>query len=103
MRITYFYLMKNNPDHVRPVAPDHAAHWHDLDPPAYLGGPMADRSGGLNTFEARSVEEAEQLVAGDPFIRAELLEDSWLKEWTPITGKPTGRDLQTSVARPPGR
>ena len=64
---------------------------------------IADRSGGLITFEAGSVEEAEQLVAGDPFVRAGLLEDAWLKEWTPITGKPAGRDLRTAVARPTDR
>jgi uncharacterized protein YciI len=103
MRIAYFYLMKHDPNRVRAVAPDHAAYWHDLDPPGYLGGPMGDRSGGLITFEARSVEEAEQLVAGDPFVRAGLLEDAWLKEWTPNNGKPTGRDLRTAVAGPPGR
>jgi hypothetical protein len=83
MRIAYFYLMKDDPDRVRAVAPDHAAYWHDLDPPAYLGGPLADRSGGLITFEAGSLGEAEQLVAGDPFVRADLLEDAWLKEWSP--------------------
>lgn len=87
MRIAYAYVMKDDPDRVRVVAPDHAAYWHDLDLPGYLGGPMTDRSGGLITFEVGSVEEAEQLVAGDPFARAGLLDDSWLKEWsleTPI-------------------
>jgi uncharacterized protein len=103
MRLAYFYLMKPEPDRVRVVAADHAAYWHDLDRPGYVGGPMADRSGGLISFEAESVHEAEQLVAGDPFVQAELLEDSWLKEWTPITGKPAGRDLRTAVAGPPGR
>jgi nitrile hydratase subunit beta len=34
----------------------------------YLGGQFADRSGGLITFEARSVEDAEQLAADDPFV-----------------------------------
>ena len=72
MRIAYSYLMRDDPDRVRAVAPDHAAYWHDLDLPAYLGGPMADRSGGLITFQAGSVGEAEQLVASDPFVRADL-------------------------------
>ena len=52
---------------------------------------MADRSGGLISFEAGSVHEAEQLVAG-------LLEDAWLKEWDPIAGRPGERDLRTAVA-----
>ena len=59
---------------------------------------MADRSGGLISFEAGSVHEAEQLVAGDPFVRAGLLEDAWLKEWDPIAGRPGERDLRTAVA-----
>jgi hypothetical protein len=103
MRIAYFYLMRDKPNRVRSVAPEHATYWDGLGLPEYVGGPMADRSGGLISFEAGSVHEAEQLVAGDPFVRAELLEDSWLKEWTPITGKPAGRDLRTAVAGPPGR
>jgi uncharacterized protein YciI len=52
-----------------------------LDLPDYLGGPFAERSGGLITFEARSVEETEQLAADDPFVREGLLASRWLKEW----------------------
>jgi hypothetical protein len=47
-----------------------------------LGGPFADRSGGLITFEGASVEEAERLVSDDPFVREDLLETHWVKEWT---------------------
>ena len=103
MRVAYFYLMRDDPDRVRAVAPEHVAYWHHVDPPAYFGGPMADRSGGLITFEAGSIEQAEQLVARDPFVRAGLLEDAWLKEWTPERGTPTGRDLRTPATGPPGR
>jgi hypothetical protein len=35
----------------------------------------------LITFEIGSADEAEQLVAGDPFVREELLESRWLNEW----------------------
>ena len=44
-------------------------------------GPFADRSGGLIIFNADSGEQAEQLVAGDPFIREDLLDRHWVKEW----------------------
>lgn len=37
---------------------------------AYLGGPFADRSGGLITFEASSRERAERMTAHDPFAHA---------------------------------
>ncbi|HEX6302452.1 MAG TPA: YciI family protein [Acidimicrobiia bacterium] len=81
MRFLYFYLMKDAPDAVRAAAPDHAAYWHELGLDHYLGGPFADRSGGLITFDVESVGEAERLVAGDPFPQREVIERSWLKEW----------------------
>jgi hypothetical protein len=81
MRFLYFYLMTDAPDRVRAAAPKHAAYWQELDRPDYLGGPFADRSGGLITFEAGSVTEAEQIVADDPFVREELLAHRWVKEW----------------------
>jgi len=41
------------------------------------------RTGGLILFDIDAVEEAERLVAGDPFVRAEVL-DSWqVKQWGP--------------------
>jgi uncharacterized protein YciI len=83
MRIAYFYWMRDDPDRVGAVAPEHAAYWRDLGLPGYLGGPLADRSGGLITFEADSLESAERLVAADPFVRDELLEGSVVKQWMP--------------------
>lgn len=81
MRFLYFYLMRAAPDRVRMVAPEHAAYWRKLGQRDYLGGPFADRSGGLITFQAGSVTEANQLVAHDPFVREDLLERRWVKEW----------------------
>ena len=83
MRIVHFYSMRPEPDRVRAIAPEHVAYWHGLDLRGYLGGPFADRSGGLITFEADSVDEAERAVAGDPFVREELLESSVVKQWVP--------------------
>ena len=76
-----FYFMIDEPDTVRAVAPHHAAYWQGLTLPAYLGGPFADRSGGLITFEAESTESAERLVADDPFFRHGLLQRRWLEHW----------------------
>jgi uncharacterized protein YciI len=81
MRFLYFYLMRDAPDRVRAVAPEHAAYWRELGLGDYLGGPFVDRSGGLITFEIASADEAERLVADDPFERGDLLERRWLKEW----------------------
>lgn len=81
MRFLYFYLMKDQPDAVRSAASEHAGYWHSMGLGHYLGGPFADRSGGLITFDAASPAEAEQLVADDPFPLRGLIEQSWLKEW----------------------
>jgi hypothetical protein len=80
MRFLYFYLMQEAPDRVR-AAPEHASSWRQLQLRGYLGGPFADRSGGLITFEAESGAAAEALVANDPFLREHLLERHWVKEW----------------------
>jgi uncharacterized protein YciI len=83
MRVAYLYFMTDEPDRVAAVAPAHAAYWQELKLPGYLGGPFADRSGGLIIFEADSWESAEQLARDDPFRRQDLLHTRWLKEWTP--------------------
>jgi uncharacterized protein YciI len=81
MRFLYFYLMKDAPDRVRAAAPKHAAYWRELGLRDYLGGPFADRSGGLITFQAASDAEAGRLVANDPFLSEGLLERHWVKQW----------------------
>lgn len=81
MRVLYFYLMRNAPDRVRTAVPDHAEYWGTLGVHAYIGGPFADRSGGLITFEVASIDEAERLVADDPFVQEDLVERRWVKEW----------------------
>lgn len=81
MRFLYFYLMRDAPDRVDSAAPEHAAYWRDRGLGHYLGGPFADRSGGLITFDVASAAEAERLVADDPFVREDLLEGRWVKEW----------------------
>ena len=81
MRWSYVYFMKDNPDRVAAVAPKHAAYWRGLGLREYLGGPFADRSGGLISFETDSHDDAAQLVADDPFVREGLVERSWLKDW----------------------
>jgi uncharacterized protein len=83
MRIAYLYWMKDDADRVSMVVPEHAAHWRDLAPPGYLGGPFADRSGGLITFEADSLQAAERIIAADPFVLQDVLESSAVKHWIP--------------------
>jgi len=75
--------MRDDPDRVRAVAPEHAGYWRDLGLPGYVGGPFTDRSGGLITFDADSLEQAEGIIAADPFVLEELLESSVVKQWMP--------------------
>jgi hypothetical protein len=56
----------------------------------FAGGPFADRSGGLITFDIASGEEAERLVADDPFLREDLLERHWLEQWMIDREEPRG-------------
>jgi uncharacterized protein YciI len=80
-RFLYFYLMRNRPDDIRRAAPAHAQYWRERNLPGYMGGPFADRSGGLITFEAAGIEEAKQAVMSDPFVLDNLIEQSWVREW----------------------
>jgi uncharacterized protein YciI len=81
MAFLYFYLMRDAPNRVQAIASEHAAYWKRLELRGFRGGPFADRSGGLITFEALSGDEAERFVAGDPFVKQGLLEQRYVKEW----------------------
>ena len=84
MRFAYVYFMAETadaPERVRETVPRHVAYWRGHPLAHYVGGPFADRSGGLITFEARSAAEADTLVANDPFVRAGVLARHWTKEW----------------------
>jgi uncharacterized protein YciI len=96
MRVAYWYFMKDEPDRVRAVAPDHVAYWRGLAIAGYMGGPFFDRSGGLITFEIESGEKAEQLVADDPFVRKELIESRWPKEWSSTELERSTRDSENT-------
>jgi uncharacterized protein YciI len=82
-RFAYLYFMKDDPDRVRAMVGRHVAHWKELGLPGYLGGPFEDRTGGLITFEAQDGDQARRAVDADPFVREGLLEEHWLKQWTP--------------------
>jgi uncharacterized protein YciI len=81
-RFAYFYLMKNDPERVRLVAPKHVSHWQGLGFAHYLGGPFEDRTGGLITFESDEAN-AQHAVREDPFMNEDLVETHWLKPWMP--------------------
>jgi YCII-related domain-containing protein len=83
VKILYFYLMCPDEQRIRLFAPDHASYWRHLSLPGYVGGPFGDRTGGLITFDAASVDDADRLVAHDPFVKQHLVARSWVRAWAP--------------------
>ena len=80
-RFAYFYFMKSEPDKIRQLVAKHIDYWQKNKPENYLGGPFADRSGGLITFEAVNLEEAKRMIINDPFVLNNVLESKWIKDW----------------------
>jgi uncharacterized protein YciI len=83
MRIAYMYFMADKPHSIQAAAPAHVGYWREQALSGYLGGPFADRSGGLILFDAADRRQAEELVSRDPFVREGLVKDRWVREWTP--------------------
>ena len=77
----YFYFNRHAPQRTEEVVPAHVEYWRTANLKEYLGGPFTDRSGGLISFAASSLEEATNIVLQDPFIRADLVTQRWIKEW----------------------
>lgn len=77
----YFYFMQGQPDAARALVPSHVSYWQGMQLEGYQGGPFVDHSGGMILFSASSEERAQELVAGDPFVKGGVIGESWLKAW----------------------
>ena len=75
--------MKREPEKIQLVVPAHVKYWGKYKSDNYLGGPFADGSGGLITFDATDINEATSMIKGDPFTINDVLESKWIKEWIP--------------------
>lgn len=53
----------------------------------FASGPWPDDSGALVIFNT-GIEEAKQLIAGDPYFQVEGVEINYLREWNPVFGGP---------------
>ena len=73
--------MKRSPDKIQQLVPSHVEYWKNSKVEGYSGGPFGDRSGGLITFKAENIEKAEKIADKDPFVKENLLDNRWLKEW----------------------
>ena len=80
-RFIYFYFNRNQPEKIRQVVSAHVQYWKTADLKAYMGGPFGDRTGGLISFAASSLEEATDIILQDPFILMDLVAEKWIKEW----------------------
>lgn len=77
----YFYFNRFDPEKIRQVVPAHVQYWKSANLADYSGGPFGDRTGGLITFSASSMEEAAEIIHLDPFVLEDLVSEKWIKEW----------------------
>lgn len=77
----FFYFNRKESENIRQVVPAHIGYWKAANLKEYLGGPFADRTGGLITFTALSLEEATEIILKDPFVLEDLIAEKWIKEW----------------------
>ena len=82
-RFVYFYINRNNPEKIREVVQEHVQYWKAANLEGYIGGPFADRTGGLISFTAPNLEKANEIILQDPFIVKDLILERWIKEWIP--------------------
>lgn len=80
-RFVYFYFNRNEPEKIRQVVPAHVEYWQSANLEGYMGGPFGDRTGGLISFVAPSLQKATNIVLQDPFILDDLISQKWIKEW----------------------
>jgi uncharacterized protein YciI len=73
--------MKKEPERIGQIVPQHIKYRKGLNINGYMGGPFADRSGGLIIFTSKNIKEATNTINKDPFIIENLLSDRWIKEW----------------------
>ena len=75
-RFGYFYFNRRDPIRIGEAVAAHVSYWQTANPQGYMGGPFADRQGGLISFVASSLEEATQIILQDPFIVEDLIEQT---------------------------
>jgi len=80
-RFVYFYFNRTEPEKIRQAVPAHVQYWETANLQGYMGGPFADRTGGLISFVASNLEDATKIILRDPFILENLIAEKWIKEW----------------------
>ncbi|HZD56917.1 MAG TPA: YciI family protein, partial [Anaerolineales bacterium] len=70
-----------DPERILQIVPAHVEYWRKANVKGYMGGPFGDRTGGLISFAAPSLQHATEIILRDPFILEDLNEQMWIKEW----------------------
>ncbi len=82
-KFVFIYFMKREPEKIKNTVSSHVEYWKSKKLDHYQGGPFSDRTGGLITFASENLEEATDLINHDPFIKNDVIDKLWLKEWMP--------------------
>lgn len=77
----YFYFTNGDETAVGDAVEAHKTYWHETVSTTMSGGPFGDFSGGMILYHSESIEEALDISKKDPFVRAGLVTQSWVKEW----------------------
>jgi len=91
-RFVFFYLFKADPKRLMEVIPAHREYWDEVGPTDYTGGPFADRDGGMIIFSAGSLDDAEKMAQGDPFVTEKIIDQLWVRQWEVMLKVPDGSE-----------
>jgi len=80
-KFVFFYTMRNSSPQIMQTAPKHITYWEELPLGYYSGGPFSDKSGGMIIFDCEDEQKAELIINQDPFIKNNLIEQKFIKEW----------------------
>jgi uncharacterized protein YciI len=71
---------------------DHVAYLNKLKDAGSLvaAGPYSDLTGGTIIYQADTREDAEKLMADDPYTQADVTKNRYLREWKVTVGSVTG-------------
>lgn len=77
-----------DPEKRAAVRPRHLDYLRGLhaDGKLVMAGPLQDAAGALVVYRAADAEEAQRLVADDPYTREGVSADATLREWTVVIG-----------------
>lgn len=77
----FCYVMKFEPARLKTLIPAQIEYWQKFAPENFTGGPFKDRSGGMLSFSAADMAQAEEICKNDPFVKSGIVDEYWVREW----------------------